>query len=146
MSGANKSEQAFRSVGEVASLLGVAAHVLRYWETKFPKYIAPVKRGRGRRYYRPKDILGARAVKKLVNDNGHTIKGALQILAQQKLEVIVDGDFNSSKETPNEVVQEDISHDVGVKKANVLNKEELRELLKQLRSIKSKIDETLNAE
>lgn len=142
MSGANKSEQAFRSVGEVASTLGVAAHVLRYWETKFPKYIAPVKRGRGRRYYRPKDILGARAVKKLVNDNGHTIKGALQILAQHKLEAIVESDTKISKES----VHEDNSQDMRVQKVNVSNKEELRELIKQLRSIKSKIDETLVAE
>lgn len=148
MDGTKKSNQAYRSVGEVASELGVATHVLRYWETKFPKYIAPVKRGVGRRYYRPQDVTGAKAVDTLVNQQGLTIKAALQVLSQQSLEAIIgDAPVSSADPLPEEVPAENTSEEkTPVETEKVVrtsDSERLRELLSRLRSIKSRIDETL---
>ncbi len=143
MEGTEKSNQAYRSVGEVASELGVATHVLRYWETKFPKYIAPVKRGVGRRYYRPKDVDGARAVEKLIIQRGLTIKGALQVLSQQSLEVIIGTSEDSNvDELKEETQSESKPIEMTIMKSSP-DTQQLRELLVRLRSIKSRIDETL---
>ena len=148
MDGTKKSNQAYRSVGEVASELGVATHVLRYWETKFPKYIAPVKRGVGRRYYRPQDVTGAKAVDALINQQGLTIKAALQVLSQQSLEAIIGGAPPSNPDVlPEELPAEstpDEETPVEIEKiVRTSDAEQLRKLLSRLRLIKSRIDETL---
>ena len=143
MDGTKKSNQAYRSVGEVASELGVETHMLRYWETKFPKYIAPVKRGGGRRYYRPKDVMGARAIEKLINQQGLTIKGAIRVLGEKSLEAIIDGVVNPSEvATEDEVQSKETSVD-STKVTNPSDSEQLLKLLIRLRNIKSRIDATL---
>ncbi|MDD2869579.1 MerR family transcriptional regulator [Neomegalonema sp.] len=77
-----KSDLAFRTIGEVAEELGVAAHVLRFWETKFPQ-IKPVKRGGGRRYYRPDDVALLRGVRRMLHVERYSIKGAQKLLNEQ---------------------------------------------------------------
>lgn len=74
-----KSPQAFRTISEVAKVLDVPAHVLRFWETRFSQ-IKPVKRGGGRRYYRPEDVDLIRGIRNLLYTEGLTIKGAQKIL------------------------------------------------------------------
>jgi len=74
-----KSAQAFRTISEVADLLDVPAHVLRFWETRFTQ-IQPVKRGGGRRYYRPEDISLLRGIQDLLHLQGMTIKGVQKVL------------------------------------------------------------------
>jgi DNA-binding transcriptional MerR regulator len=74
-----KASTAFRTIGEVAEELGVAQHVLRFWETKFPA-VRPLKRGGGRRYYRPEDVELLRRIRKLLYEEGYTIKGAQKAL------------------------------------------------------------------
>jgi len=74
-----KASTAFRTIGEVAEDLGVAQHVLRFWETKFPA-LRPLKRGGGRRYYRPEDVELLRRIRKLLYEEGYTIKGAQKAL------------------------------------------------------------------
>ena len=69
-----KSKQAYRTISEAAEELGVATHVLRFWETKF-KSINPMKRSGGHRYYRPEDIDTLKQIKGLLYDEGYTIKG-----------------------------------------------------------------------
>lgn len=69
-----KSKQAYRTISEAADELGVATHVLRFWETKF-KHINPMKRSGGHRYYRPEDIDVLKQIKSLLYDEGYTIKG-----------------------------------------------------------------------
>lgn len=69
-----KSKQAYRTISEAAEELGVATHVLRFWETKF-KNINPMKRSGGHRYYRPEDIDTLKQIKSLLYDEGYTIKG-----------------------------------------------------------------------
>lgn len=74
-----KSASAFRTISEVATDLDVPQHVLRFWETKFSQ-IRPLKRGGGRRYYRPEDIELLRAIRALLYGDGYTIKGVQKLL------------------------------------------------------------------
>lgn len=87
-----KSESAFRTISEVAEDLGVQQHVLRFWETKFTQ-VKPMKRGGGRRYYRPEDVALLKKIHTLLYAEGYTIKGVqkllkgvskTQVLAEQK--------------------------------------------------------------
>lgn len=76
-----KSPDAFRTIGEVADELDVPQHVLRFWESKFA-HIKPVKRGGGRRYYRPDDVELLRSIRQLLHSNGYTIKGVQKLLRE----------------------------------------------------------------
>lgn len=76
-----KSEDAFRTIGELSEELGVAQHILRYWETRFPQ-LRPMQRAGNRRYYRPADVALARRIHMLLNDQGYTIKGVQKLLAE----------------------------------------------------------------
>ena len=76
-----KSAGAFRTISEVADELDLPQHVLRFWETKFPQ-IKPMKRGGGRRYYRPEDILLLRRVRGWLYNDGYTIKGVQKLLKE----------------------------------------------------------------
>src|SRR5574343_726670 len=75
----DKSPEAFRTISEVADLLETPAHVLRFWESRFPQ-IKPVKRAGGRRYYRPSDVALLAGIRKLLHDEGMTIRGVQKIL------------------------------------------------------------------
>jgi len=78
-----KSDTAFRTIGEAAETLGIPQHVLRFWETRFPQ-IQPLKRGGGRRYYRPTDMVVLETIRAMLHDEGLTIRGAQQALSQRK--------------------------------------------------------------
>ncbi len=75
-----KSDTAFRTISEAAEEIGVPAHVLRFWETRF-SMLQPLKRAGGRRYYRPMDMSLLRQIKALLHDDGMTIRGAQLALA-----------------------------------------------------------------
>ncbi len=83
----NKSADAFRTIGEVAGELDVPKHVLRFWEGKFP-HIRPMKRGGGRRYYRPEDLELLRGIRHLLHAEGYTIKGVQKILREQGIDQV----------------------------------------------------------
>ena len=76
-----KSAAAFRTISEVAGGLDIPQHVLRFWESKFSQ-IKPLKRGGGRRYYRPDDIALLQRIKALLYDDGYTIKGVQKLLRE----------------------------------------------------------------
>ena len=78
----DKSADAFRTISEVADHLDTPAHVLRFWESRFPQ-IKPVKRAGGRRYYRPSDVALLTGIKRLLHDEGLTIRGVQKILREQ---------------------------------------------------------------
>ena len=78
----DKSPDAFRTISEVAESLDTPAHVLRFWESRFPQ-IKPVKRAGGRRYYRPADVALLTGIKRLLHDEGLTIRGVQKILRDQ---------------------------------------------------------------
>ena len=76
-----KSPQAFRTISEVSNEVNIPAHVLRFWETKFPN-INPLKRSGNRRYYRPEDVKLIIRIKTLLYDNGYTVKGVQKLLKE----------------------------------------------------------------
>ncbi len=82
-----KSVEAFRTISEVADELEIPKHVLRFWEVKFPQ-IKPMKRGGGRRYYRPEDVVLLRGIQNLLHAEGYTIKGVQKILREQGIEEV----------------------------------------------------------
>lgn len=84
----DKSPDAFRTISEVADVLGMPQHVLRFWETRFSQ-IKPMKRGGGRRYYRPADVDFLKGVKHLLYDKGYTIKGAQKLLKENGTAFVV---------------------------------------------------------
>jgi DNA-binding transcriptional MerR regulator len=77
-----KSEGAFRTIGEVAEMLGLPQHILRYWETRFPQ-LKPLQRAGNRRYYRPADVTLAKRIDQLLNYEGYTVKGVQKLLADK---------------------------------------------------------------
>jgi DNA-binding transcriptional MerR regulator len=83
----SKSLEAFRTISEVANELAVPKHVLRFWEGKFPQ-IKPMKRGGGRRYYRPEDMILLRGIRHLLHAEGYTIKGVQKILREQGIDQV----------------------------------------------------------
>ena len=78
----DKSPDAFRTISEVAESLDLPQHVLRFWESRFPQ-IKPLKRGGGRRYYRPDDVELLRVIKHLLYGEGYTIKGVQRLFKEQ---------------------------------------------------------------
>lgn len=81
MATGGKAPGAFLTIGELSSELGVAQHILRYWETKFPQ-LRPLQRAGNRRYYRPDDVELARRINRLLNEEGYTVRGVQKLLAQ----------------------------------------------------------------
>ena len=82
-----KAPDAFRTISEVADELDVPKHVLRFWEGRFPQ-IRPMKRGGGRRYYRPEDMAMLRGICHLLHAEGYTIKGVQKILREQGVDTV----------------------------------------------------------
>lgn len=96
-----KSPSAFRTISEVSAELDVPQHVLRFWETKFSQ-IRPMKRGGGRRYYRPEDITLLRGIRELLYADGYTIKGVQKLLRESGVKVLSEraaGPFAAPVET-----------------------------------------------
>lgn len=83
----NKSAEAFRTIGEVAAELQIPKHVLRFWEGRFPQ-IRPMKRGGGRRYYRPEDMELLRGIRALLHAEGYTIRGVQKILREHGVDEV----------------------------------------------------------
>ena len=92
-----KSPQAFRTISEVSDEVNIPAHVLRFWETKFPN-INPLKRSGNRRYYRPEDVKLIIKIKTLLYDNGYTVKGVQKILRE-----------NDNKNNEKNIIEEKLS-------------------------------------
>ena len=96
-----KSPNAFRTISEVADGIGIPQHVLRFWESKFSQ-IKPMKRGGGRRYYRPEDVEIIEAIRRLFHDDGYAIKGAQKLLREHGVKAVVHQTYtNASAEDDN---------------------------------------------
>ena len=95
----DKSPDAFRTISEVAEDLDLPQHVLRFWETRFTQ-IKPMKRGGGRRYYRPQDVELIKGIRHMLYDQGYTIKGVQKLLREngnQFLVAVGSGDVRPSR-------------------------------------------------
>jgi len=115
---AQKSAGAFRTISEVADDLGVEQHVLRFWETKFSQ-IKPLKRGGGRRYYRPEDVELLKTIYNLLYQEGYTIKGVQKLLSNTR------GQLGRGEDSISKAVQK--------------NKAELQSMLDELKSMRKLI-------
>lgn len=137
-----KSNSAFRSIGEAATELGLETHVLRYWETRFPKEVRPIKRDDGRRMFRPQDMDALRAIRVLVHERGMTLKGAKTILAEQGIDAVLAGTVTLSAAqlepvpSPARQLQASVARAFG----GTDRKTRLEGALAELTSIKSRID------
>jgi DNA-binding transcriptional MerR regulator len=85
----DKAPEAFRTISEVADELDVPKHVLRFWEAKFAQ-LKPMKRGGGRRYYRPEDVALLRGIRVLLYNDGYTIRGVQKLLREQGPRFVMD--------------------------------------------------------
>jgi DNA-binding transcriptional MerR regulator len=93
---ADKEAGAFKTIGELSSELGVAQHILRYWETRFPQ-LKPMQRAGNRRYYRPADVELARRINQLLNQEGYTVRGVQKLLRSKGEPVSPSADGNGAE-------------------------------------------------
>ncbi|MCW8915589.1 MAG: MerR family transcriptional regulator [Magnetovibrio sp.] len=128
---AGKSDQAFRTISEVAKDLDLPQHVLRFWETKFHQ-ISPMKRGGGRRYYRPEDVDLLRRIKALLHFDGYTIKGVQKLLSIGGVNNLPQ---SSSEESPQAI--EKTSETLG--QLDMLSNHELTGLVGELEDIRDQL-------
>ena len=136
-----KSPDAFRTISEVSKDLSLPQHVLRFWETKFIQ-IKPIKRGGGRRYYRPEDIRLLRGIKSLLYNDGYTIRGVQKVIKEvgaKKIlrdevenNVFTDGEINNIENSSNKMAHQQM----GDSKRNKLMK-----VLNDLVDLRKKIDQ-----
>jgi DNA-binding transcriptional MerR regulator len=82
-----KDPGALLTIGELSSELGVAQHILRYWETRFPQ-LRPMQRAGNRRYYRPADVALARRINRLLNEEGYTVRGVQKVIRDRQPEPV----------------------------------------------------------
>jgi len=94
-----KGPEAFRTISEVSKELDVPQHVLRFWETRFSQ-VNPLKRGGGRRYYRPQDVDLLKGIRKLLYTEGFTIKGVRKILRQKGIHYVISFCLEESESSP----------------------------------------------
>jgi DNA-binding transcriptional MerR regulator len=106
-----KAPDAFRTISEVADGIDIPQHVLRFWESRFPQ-IRPMKRGGGRRYYRPDDVDLLRGVRHLLYGEGYTIRGVQRILREQG-SPFVQNVWRAGAEPPPPELGEDAAEDIG---------------------------------
>jgi len=131
-----KSPEAFRSISEAADELGVPQHVLRFWETRF-SFIRPMKRAGGRRFYRPNDIALLAAVRRLLHDDGYTIKGVQKLHREKGARGFLGGEAAAKDEGAPPA-------DVGADPAEApLSR--LRETLAELERAKAELDRLLGS-
>jgi DNA-binding transcriptional MerR regulator len=123
---ARKAPTAFRTISEVAEDLNIPQHVLRFWETKFPQ-LKPLKRGGGRRYYRPEDIALLRRIADLLYTQGYTIKGVQRLLRDGGLTEDAPGAAEAELPLP-----EPAEGAAGALRAAI---EELEEIAEELRAL-----------
>jgi DNA-binding transcriptional MerR regulator len=82
-----KEPGALKTIGELSNELGIAQHILRYWETRFPQ-LRPMQRAGNRRYYRPADVDLARRINRLLNEEGYTVRGVQKLLRDKEAQAV----------------------------------------------------------
>ncbi len=145
-----KSPDAFRTISEVAVELDVPQHVLRFWESKFSS-IRPLKRGGGRRYYRPEDVDLLRGVRTLLYNDGYTIKGVQKVFREQGVKFITETGKGTVDASLAERAREAVKRGEEADKAEGLSlsgssRALLESLIEELALLKEEIDETLWAD
>ena len=138
----NKSPEAFRTISEVSKDLSLPQHVLRFWETKFVQ-IKPIKRGGGRRYYRPEDVMLLKGIKNLLYNDGYTIRGVQKVIKQNGTKNILSKDsenniFTETKKNNNEQLNQlNLSQNT----LTETKRKKLMDVMNDLVSLRKKLDQ-----
>jgi len=137
-----KSPEAFRTISEVSKDLSLPQHVLRFWETKFVQ-IKPIKRGGGRRYYRPEDIELLKGIKYLLYNDGYTIRGVQKVIKESGTRKILkkENDINSFTDNENNNIDrhDQLNHESH--SINETKRKKLLNVLNDLVSLKNKLNQ-----
>ena len=128
-----KSRSAYRTISEVSNEIDVPAHVLRFWETKFLQ-IKPLKRGGGRRYYRPEDVALLKTIRQFLYSDGYTIKGVQRLLKDGLIKT-----ESNQMDTERNVVPEASEIETG--SVSMQNKNEIKEIMEELKALKRLLSE-----
>tara|TARA_Y100000816_G_scaffold64143_1_gene42436 strand:+ start:3189 stop:3617 length:429 start_codon:yes stop_codon:yes gene_type:complete len=137
-----KSPEAFRTISEVSKDLSLPQHVLRFWETKFAQ-IKPIKRGGGRRYYRPEDVSLLRGIKNLLYNDGYTIRGVQKVIKENGTRQLLEMDtpnkhFTENKKNNNDQLDNNmISHN----SINDSKRKKLVNVLEDLIQLRKKLND-----
>ena len=136
-----KSPDAFRTISEVSKDLSLPQHVLRFWETKFVQ-IKPIKRGGGRRYYRPEDIRLLRGIKSLLYHDGYTIRGVQKVIKENGTRKLLELNKNNKNFTEDEkVITTPLSQSqFGQHNLSDIKRKKLINVLNDLVQLKKKLD------
>ena len=136
-----KSPEAFRTISEVSKDLSLPQHVLRFWETKFIQ-IKPIKRGGGRRYYRPEDIRLLRGIKSLLYNDGYTIRGVQKVIKEVGTKKLLRNEFENNSFTHNEInIKQDNSRDTSNYHLGDSKRKKLMKVLNDLVDLRKKIEQ-----
>jgi len=139
-----KSPTAYRTISEVSEELNVPQHVLRFWETRFGQ-VRPLKRGGGRRYYRPEDVGLLRRIQKLLYQEGYTIKGVQKLLREGRAAAAAAGEAEGRGESEPEPAELPLEAPESESAGPEMSEEvraELRAVLSELRALRTLLPET----
>ena len=138
----NKSPEAFRTISEVSKDLSLPQHVLRFWETKFIQ-IRPIKRGGGRRYYRPEDIKLLKGIKSLLYNDGYTIRGVQKVIKEVGAKKILKKEFENNFFTGNKNSNNQIKNNNEISQHHLgeTKRKKLMSVLNDLVDLRKKIDQ-----
>ena len=136
-----KSPEAFRTISEVSKDLSLPQHVLRFWETKFIQ-IKPIKRGGGRRYYRPEDISLLRGIKSLLYNDGYTIRGVQKVIKEVGTKKILQNEVESNSFIDDQMnTNQDNHNDTAHHHLGDGKRKKLMKVLNDLVDLRKKIDQ-----
>ena len=136
-----KSPEAFRTISEVSKDLSLPQHVLRFWETKFVQ-IKPIKRGGGRRYYRPEDVMLLKGIKSLLYKDGYTIRGVQKVIKENGTKKLLSAELENKNFTES-VKDNNQSLESSIKSQHSINdskRKKLMDVLEDLVVLKKKLD------
>ena len=128
-----KSRSAYRTISEVSNEIDVPAHVLRFWETKFLQ-IKPLKRGGGRRYYRPEDVTLLKTIRQFLYSDGYTIKGVQRLLKDGLIKTASNNMNTERNLLPG-------ASEIEAGSFSMQNKNEIKEIMEELKVLKRLLSE-----
>ena len=137
-----KGPEAFRTISEAAAELSVPQHVLRFWETKF-SFIRPMKRAGGRRFYRPQDLMVLKGVRRLLHDEGYTIKGVQRLHKEEGVKRLVAAGQTEgalAAPPPQHAVADSPAHAPSPPGLSAERRERLLAALGELEAIRARLD------
>jgi DNA-binding transcriptional MerR regulator len=137
-----KGPDAFRTISEAAEELNVPQHVLRFWETKF-SFIRPMKRAGGRRFYRPQDIQVLRGVRRLLHEEGYTIKGVQRLHREEGLRRLIAAGQGVTSSPKSQVLAESAEPLAHAGELDEAGRSRLEAALAELETVKSRLDSLL---